>query len=54
MGCWGLRGQQADLLPLPPSPTQPLFSGSALSVDPQAGQRAAGTSLLSLGQLYYS
>ena len=35
--------QQADLLPLPPSPTQPLFSGSALSVDPQAGQRAEGS-----------
>ena len=43
MGCWGLRGQQADLLPLPPSPTQPLFSGSALSVDPLAGQRAEGS-----------
>ena len=46
--------QQADLLPLPHYPTRPLFPRSALSVDPQAGQRAAGTSLLGLGQLDYS
>ena len=40
--------QQAVLLP--PS----LFSPSALPVQLKSGQRAAGMSLLSQGQLYYS